>query len=213
MMLESTKTSSLESIKNLNLCHPPPLKPQRILCPISPRAPTIQNFSTSQQSKIGLICRWAKNIDDVTAISALTNVKVYSFVSNAAARITRVAGHFAVPQQHHFVAPVCCLHLAQVIVFMLLGIFIHSAGVQFLLSGSYSFERTTSAIFKSCVGCQAFRTCMFFGSPKIPSPPQSTVGGPSIDNISSPSIYIFSNIQSLHRSSNRTQVPAWSSQA
>ena len=64
-MLESTKTSSLESIKNLNLFAPP-------------HSMTRTCTAQHQQQRLALIAlrSWAKNIDDVTAISALTNVKV-----------------------------------------------------------------------------------------------------------------------------------------
>jgi hypothetical protein len=41
---------------------------------------TVQHSSVQYQLTFILICRWAKNIDDVTAISALVNVKVDNVV-------------------------------------------------------------------------------------------------------------------------------------
>ncbi len=107
-----------------------------------------------------------------------------------------VAGHFIVPEQHHLIEPVCQLRLAQVMRALLASV-IYSR-TELVQSGSSSFARTTSLTFKSCGGCQACSTCMFSGSPRIPSLPPPIVRSP-LRQRALMSTHLNNNYRSLQR--------------
>jgi hypothetical protein len=191
----------------------------------------MQHSSAPHQPKINTICRWAKNIDDVTAISALANVKVgICFLCTATPHITYVAGHFAVPQQHHFFAPVCRLYLAQVIR-MLLGIPIHILGVNIIALRELFLRKNNICDIQELRWLSGLQNLHVLWLAENPVTATLNCGltidlyKRSLVNIilemfqdtlcfdATSLVLLISDTQSFYRSSKRAQVPAGSSQA